>query len=261
MYAPERQRLIAEVVANHGRASVADLAERLGVTPETVRRDLDALETTGALRRVHGGAVAADRDATTERPLGEREGEHLRQKRAAADAAMRFIPSNARCSVLLDAGSTTAVIAERLAAMPARSVEGLTVICNSFQIIRRLAAHPSIGIVTLGGRLRSVTGAAVGPITLDQLGALRPDVAIVGTNGISADFGCSTPDPDEAAVKRAMVRSAARRIIAADSSKFDETSFVRFASLDDLDAVATDEAPTGDLAAALAVAGVEVVTP
>src|SRR5690606_7309147 len=123
-------------------------------------------------------------------------------------------------------------------------VEGLTVICNSFQVIRRLAANPSIGIVALGGRLRSVTGAAVGPMTLEHLGSLRPDIAIVGTNGISADFGCSTPDPDEAAVKRAMVQGAARRIVAADSSKFDERSFVRFAALDELDALATDTPPS-----------------
>ncbi|MGO2112814.1 MAG: DeoR/GlpR family DNA-binding transcription regulator [Pseudoclavibacter sp.] len=260
MYATERHRVIADLVANSGRASVADLADRLGVTYETVRRDLDALESTGALRRVHGGAIASDRDTMAERPFDERETEHLPLKRAAADAAIRFVPSDARCSVLLDAGSTAAVIAERLAGLPTRSVERLTVICNSFQVVRRLAVNPAINIVILGGRLRGITGAAVGPMTLDQLSTLRPDVAIVGANGISAEFGCSTPDPDEAAVKRAMIAGASRRIIAADSTKFGEATFVRFAALDDLDALATEAAPTGDLAAALEAADVEVVT-
>lgn len=260
MYAAERQQRISEVLLAEGRVSVSELSDRLRVTSETVRRDLDALEAAGSLRRVHGGAVAADRAATVERPLDVRETEHLPQKRAAADAAMRCIPNDASYSLLLDAGSTTAIVAERLAGLPARSVDGLTVICNSFQIIRRLAINPAINIVSLGGRLRGVTGAAVGPVTLDQLAGLRPDVAMVGTNGVSAGFGCSTPDPDEAAVKRAMVRGAGRRVVVADSSKFDASTLVRFAALDELDVLATDAAPAVELARALDDADVEVMT-
>lgn len=261
MYAAERQQRIADLIAADGRASVADLAANFGVTSETVRRDLDTLEGLNALRRVHGGAVAPDHDATFERTFAQREAEHLPAKRAAADAAMRFIPRDTRCSILLDAGSTTALVAERLAGLPARTVEELTVVCNSLELVQRLAANPAITIVMLGGRFRSITGAVVGPVTVDQLASLRPDVAFLGTNGLSASFGCSTPDPDEAAVKRAMVRGSRRRILVTDDAKFEEETLVRFAAIDELDAVATNRVPVGDLAAALADADVEVATP
>ncbi len=111
----------------------------------------------------------------------------------------------------------------------------------------------------MGGRVRAPTSAAVGSGTVVRFGRLRADVAFVGANGVSAGFGLSTPDADEAAVKAAIVRSARRVVLLVDSSKFDEETLVSFASLEDIDALITDSAPTGALAAAFADADVEVV--
>lgn len=115
MYATERQRHITTVIAQHGKAAVAELAESLGVTAETIRRDLDALEHAGRLRRVHGGAVSAGLGSTAEASLVERQTTQLEAKRGIARAAVRLLPDDFRGSLLIDAGSSTAAVAELLA--------------------------------------------------------------------------------------------------------------------------------------------------
>ncbi|MBL0706123.1 DeoR/GlpR family DNA-binding transcription regulator [Sinomonas cellulolyticus] len=257
MFAEERQRLVADRVAEAGRVSVTELAERFSVTTETVRRDLAALETAGVLRRVHGGAVPAGRGATTEESLLERQVQNLLEKRAIADAAAAIVRSSRAGSVLLDAGSSTEALAERL--MGRSDGQGLVVVTNALPIADKLAADPNLNVQLLGGRIRPLTRAAVGQATVDAVERLRPDLAFVGANGIHAEFGLSTPDTEEAAVKAAFVRSARRVVALLDHSKFGVETLVRFARLDQLDAVVTDEMPSGEVADALAEAGVDVV--
>ncbi|KII26526.1 D-beta-D-heptose 1-phosphate adenosyltransferase, partial [Arthrobacter sp. AK-YN10] len=104
-----------------------------------------------------------------------------------------------------------------------------------------------------------LTQAAVGQSTVEAALRLRPDIAFIGTNGLHAGFGLSTPDPEEAAVKAAFVTSARRVVALADSSKLDTETLVQFATLKDVDTLITDNEPPADLAAALAEAGVDVV--
>ena len=120
------------------------------------------------------------------------------------------------------------------------------------------AAVPNASLTVIGGRVRGLTAAAVGADTVRAIEAMRPDVAFVGTNGLSAAFGLSTPDPDEAAVKRAIVRSARRVVVVADADKLGRELLVGFAPLSDIDVLVTDAAPDGELSAALADADVEV---
>ncbi|BCT74523.1 D-beta-D-heptose 1-phosphate adenosyltransferase [Sinomonas cyclohexanicum] len=258
MFAEERQRLVANRVAEAGRVSVTELADRFSVTTETVRRDLAALETAGVLRRVHGGAVPAGRGATSEESLLERQVQNLLEKRAIADAAAALVASSRAGSVLLDAGSSTEALAERLMG-PLPDGQGLVVVTNALPIAEKLAANPNLNVQLLGGRIRPLTQAAVGQATVDAVGRLRPDLAFVGANGLHAEFGLSTPDTEEAAVKAAFVRSARRVVALVDHTKFGVEALVQFARLDQLDAIVTDVAPTGDMADALAEAGVEVV--
>ena len=267
MFAEERQQQIAGLVAASGRASVTDLAERFRITTETVRRDLAALESAGTVRRVHGGAVSADRFSTTEESILERTVQRQAQKLRIAEAALNFLPQGPSGSILLDAGSTTEVLADLLARRSAggagsHGADGeseLVVITHAVPIAAKLASTPGVALQILGGRVRGLTQAAVGQATVDAAHKLRPDIAFVGTNGIHASFGLSTPDPEEAAVKAAFVHSARRIVVLADSSKLDAETLVQFASLKDLDTVITDRRPSTELAAALAEAGVEVV--
>lgn len=258
MFAEERQRLVAERVVEVGRVSVTELAERFSVTTETVRRDLAALESAGALRRVHGGAVPAERGVTSEASLLERQIQNLPEKHAIADAAAELVASSRAGSVLLDAGSSTEELAERL--MGTRpDGNSLVIVTNALPIADKLAADPNLNVQLLGGRIRPLTRAAVGRATVDAVERLRPDLAFVGTNGLHAAFGLSTPDAEEAAVKAAFVRCARRVVALVDHTKFGVETLVQFARLDQLDAIVTDRAPEGDVAAALAEAGVEIV--
>jgi DeoR family fructose operon transcriptional repressor len=260
MYAPERQAAIAAVISSEGRAGVTDLAERFDVTTETIRRDLDALERAGLIRRVHGGAVAPDRASVVERPVLQRTDVARSAKARIAQAALPFVPADAGSALLLDAGTSVGALAELLLDWRGpRAEDALPVITHSITAAAQLLRSPAIDLHVLGGRVRHVTDAAVGPTTLEQLSRLRPDVAVLGTNGISAAAGLTTPDEAEAAVKSAMVRSARRVIVLADSSKFEAETLVVFASLADIDVLVTDAEPPAPLARALADAEVEVV--
>ncbi|PTT62554.1 DeoR/GlpR family DNA-binding transcription regulator [Arthrobacter sp. HMWF013] len=264
MFAEERQQKIAELVAGSGRVSVNLLAERFSITTETVRRDLATLETAGTVRRVHGGAVAADRFSTIEESINDRTVQRPGQKMRIADAALALIPPAKSGSILLDAGSTTEALADllsrRAAVVPSGSpAPELVVITHAVPIAARLASTPGIALQLLGGRVRGLTQAAVGQATVEAANRMRPDIAFIGTNGIHADFGLSTPDPEEAAVKAAFVHSARRIVVLADSSKLDAETLVQFASLKDLDTLITDSEPSAELTAALTEAGVDVV--
>ncbi|BCW17800.1 D-beta-D-heptose 1-phosphate adenosyltransferase [Arthrobacter sp. NtRootA9] len=265
MFAEERQQKIAELVAGSGRVSVTLLAERFSITTETVRRDLAALENAGTVRRVHGGAVAADRFSTTEESVTDRAIQRPGQKGRIAAAALALIPRNSPGSVLIDGGTTTEVLADMLARRTmteTADVAGgneLVAITHAVPIAGKLSSVPGIALHILGGRVRGITQVAVGQATVDAAARIRPDIAFVGTNGIHPTFGLSTPDPEEAAVKAAFVHSARRIVVLADSSKLDTETLVQFASLKDLDTLITDSEPGPELAAALEEADVDVV--
>lgn len=260
MFAEERQLLIAELVADHGRVTVNNLAERFGITPETIRRDLDALESVRQLRRVHGGAVSMTKLSMSEPSIIERQTHRPDEKSRIAAAALALIPTSRTASIILDAGTTTERLADRLVSwVPSTAGDQLLVITNSLRIASLLAANDEIQLHLLGGRVRGLTGAIVGVSATSQLDALRVDIAFIGANGVDAGFGFSTPDTVEAAVKSAMVRSARRVVALADSSKLDEETLVRFAALRDVDTLITDAAPSPELAAALDAADVEIV--
>lgn len=256
VYATERHEQIERVLAAEGRVSVVDLAQRFSVTTETIRRDLDHLDSAGALRRVHGGAVAVERASTRESSLPERLRRHSMAKSLIARRALDALGDGFRGSVLLDAGTTTAAVAAELA--PRLAATPIELVTHSLTLAHQLAAVPGASLTLIGGRVRGLTAAAVGSETVRAIAGLRPDVAFVGTNGVSAGFGLSTPDPDEAAVKRAIVQSARRVVVVADSEKFGAELLVEFASLREIDVLVTDAAPDAPLAAALDDAGVEV---
>jgi DeoR family fructose operon transcriptional repressor len=234
MYAEERQEAIAALVISKGRASVAELAQTYDVTTETVRRDLAALDKAGLVRRVHGGAVPARALHLVEPGVGERETTRADFKDAIAAAAIDYVPATG-ASLLLDAGTTTG----RIAALLPTDRE-LVVVTNSVPIAARLAATNSVSLQLLGGRVRGLTQAAVGEQTLRVLDSIRVDIAFIGTNAISVRHGLSTPDGEEAAVKRAMVSAANYVVVAADSSKVGREDFVSFAPISSVDTLITD---------------------
>ncbi|MEV0332281.1 DeoR/GlpR family DNA-binding transcription regulator [Nocardia sp. NPDC050717] len=253
MYAEERQQAIATLVGHRGRVSVAELADQYGVTTETVRRDLAVLDRLGLIRRVHGGAVGAGALTTIELGTAERDTTRAAEKDRIADTALRYLP-RAGGSVVFDAGTTTA---RMVAALP--SDLELVAVTNSLPIATRLTGFPGVRVQLLGGRVRGVTQAAVGAETLRLLGELRVDVAFIGTNALTVRHGLSTPDPEEAAVKRAMIAAADQVVVVADADKIGREDFVSFGDTGDIDVLVTDTDIPATAHADLAAAGIEVV--
>jgi DeoR family transcriptional regulator, fructose operon transcriptional repressor len=250
VYAEERRRVIAEQARVHGRVEVAALAEELAVTPETVRRDLTELERRGLLRRVHGGAIPADR-FVGEPALGDKAGVMAAEKRRIAKAAVELVPSAG--SVLLDAGTTTGELATLF------PDHKLTVITNALPIATSLASRSELDVHLVGGRVRSRTLAAVDSWALRTLEDLRVDLAFVATNGLSVPRGLSTHDPAEAQVKAAMIDASSEVVLLADHTKFGTDQLVRYATLDEIDLVITDSGLDDEHADELAAAGPRVV--
>ncbi len=253
MYAEERQQAITAEVSQRARVSVTQLARRFDVTTETIRRDLAALDRAGTVRRVHGGAVPAASVPLPEQELSTRQATRTAQKERIARAALAYLPP-AGGSMLLDAGTTTGAVAGLLG----RETR-LSVVTNSLPIAAVLAGLPEVELHLLGGRIRGLTRAAVGPEALHGVDALLTDVAFVGANAVSVERGLSTPDPDEAAIKRAMVGHAGHVVALADSTKIGHDALVRFAETDQVDVLITDDEADPDQSALLRELGVEVV--
>ena len=251
MNVEQRQRSIVDAVARDGRVSVTELAARYDVTVETVRRD-----RLGALRKVHGGAVPATVLALPETGVAERELVGSTAKQAIAQAALPHLHLRHDATVLLDAGTTVGALARRLP-----GGLDLTVITDSVLTAALLAGRDDMSVRILGGQVRGITQAAVGPEALAALAVTRVDVAVMGTNGLTVEHGLSTPDPDEAAVKRAMIRAAKQVIVLADATKVGQEHLVSFADLADIDLLVTDSSPPTSIAAHLATLGTEVITP
>lgn len=251
MYAPERHLQILETARARGRVDVASLAKDLAVTPETVRRDLTALERRGVLRRVHGGAIPVER-LGIEPGVADREGHAAGQKERIARAALEEVPEGG--SIILDAGTTTVRLAEMLP-----TDRELTVVTHSIPVASILVSRPNVSLHLLGGIVRGRTLAAVGEWTRAQIAEVFADVAFMGTNGISVERGLTTPDIAEASVKRALMDAARRTVVLADHTKFGREDFARVAPLSDVDTVIADVELDVELAEDIENAGPRVV--
>jgi DeoR family fructose operon transcriptional repressor len=251
MYAEERQTDIVGRARTQGRVDVTVLAEEFGVTTETVRRDLTVLERHGLLRRVHGGAIPVER-LGFEPALATRDTVMVAEKERIAKAALAEVPEQG--AILLDAGTTTGRLAEILP-----TERELTVVTNSVPIVMTLSHRANLTLLLLGGRVRRTTLAAVDAWALAALADTYVDVAFLGTNGISVERGLTTPDPAEAAVKRAMLAASRRGVVMADHSKIGADRLARFGSLEDIDMFVTDSGADPLVADELAAAGPRVV--
>ncbi|QDJ52648.1 DeoR/GlpR family DNA-binding transcription regulator [Bordetella hinzii] len=250
-----RLHRIRGLLSSLGQVSTERIAQDLGVSRETVRRDLLALEAEGGLRRVHGGIVATGGQA--EPPLAVRQTVRAKEKRAIARAAARLVQAGQ--TLFVDAGSTTAILAEELAAMT-----GITVITNGLLVAQKMAAvhvtRPANHVILLGGQVSASLAATCGDVTISDIHRYHADIALLSPVGVSAEHGATSFDHAEAAVARAMAGRAKRLIILADHSKLGHASRVAYAPAADIDVVVTNR-HKGKAAdrAALQAARVEVV--
>ncbi|MFF3562637.1 DeoR/GlpR family DNA-binding transcription regulator [Streptomyces sp. NPDC002574] len=232
MRGDERQHRILALVRQSGQVEVTVLASDFKVAPETIRRDLSELERRGLVRRTHGGAYPVE-SAGFETDLARRETHHVESKRRIAAAAVKLLGEAE--TVFVDEGYTQQLLA---ALLPAD--RPLTVVTASLPTAAAIAQSSETTVLLLGGRVRGRTLATVGSWATQMLSSFVIDLAIMGANGISRDFGLTTPDPVVADVKAQAVRSARRRVLVGIHTKFGVSSFCRFAEIGDFETVVTD---------------------
>jgi len=243
---------ILDLVAERGEVSLADLADTLGISAATARRDLADLADQHLVQRTHGGVMALDQGS--ELPVELRDTKFQEAKQAIARAVARRIPSKERHAVALSGGTTTARVAVELTRHPL-----LTIVTNSLTIAELAHTHPALRVVVTGGLLRPQSLELVGTLAERTFGALNVGTAILGADGIAASAGVTTYDEIEARTNRAMVGSAERTIVVADGSKVGRVTLAQMVSLEEVDTLVTDaSADPGELERIRA-AGVEVV--
>jgi DeoR/GlpR family transcriptional regulator of sugar metabolism len=243
----ERRQAILRALERDGKVVASELVGALGVSEDTVRRDLRELAAHGLVQRVHGGALPP---APRGGDFDERLAIAPEAKAHLAEAALPLL-EGARV-LLLDGGTTALELARRLP--PGRSV---TVLTNSPPVAAELAAHPSAEVVLVGGRLLKESQVTVGAATVDALRQVRADVCVLGICSLHPELGVTALDHDEAHVKRAMVAASADVIALATADKLRTASPWLVAPLDDVTHLVTD---AGDeLTAEYAAAGLSVV--
>lgn len=216
-------------------ARVADLAELLGVSDMTIRRDLDALDESGLVVKVHGGAIAPPANTSDEPGFDVKSVLNTREKAAIAEAAAAFVKNGA--AIGITAGTTTWRLASELT-----TVADLTVVTNSVRVAEVFNTHPrSDRTMILTGGVRTPSDALVGPIAVAALGTMHIDQLFLGVHGMSTRAGFSTPNMLEADTNRAFVAASGQLIVLADHTKCGVMGLSTFARLGDAHVVVTDD--------------------
>jgi DeoR/GlpR family transcriptional regulator of sugar metabolism len=246
--ASARLAALTGLLQKDGRVDVAQAAGMFGTAEMTVRRDLDRLVAMGMARRVRGGAISLLMRGE-ELPFAMR-GLERAEAKARIGAAVADVLRDGE-AVLLDSGTTSLEVARALAG------RRLTVMAMSLHVATVLSAGESVRLLLPGGEARPGELAMTGPLALASIAALRFDTAVLAPCGLGGGQ-VTAHDLGDAAVKQAMIASAARVVVAADGSKFGQTAMAVVSATDAIDLVITDATAPADALDALRAAGVEV---
>lgn len=251
MLAGERHLEILKRIQDRGGIRVASLAKELNVTEETIRRDLERLDTEGKLRRIRGGALPLESDRR-ELPMSVREAVNLDRKRAIAAAAAKHVHEGD--VIALDASSTAREMARLLADRP------VTVVSNSLAIASVLVNRAEIRVVSTGGFLDAPSLSFVGSLAEESLDRFHIKKLFFSCAGIDPIRGLSVTADEHAGIKKRMMDAADKVYLLADSSKFNTSAVEFFAKLSDVDTVITDTLIDPRLVEELRAQGVSVET-
>lgn len=246
----QRHKSILDIARRTGRVTVESLADRLGVTPQTIRKDLNELSADSLLARVHGGAVITS--GVDNLGYEARRVLALAEKRAIGAAAAALIPDDA--SLFINIGTTTEEVARALA-----DRRGLLVITNNLNVVDLLYQNPDIEVIVVGGRVRRVDRAAVGALATEFIKNFKVDYAVIGASALDEDGALLDFDMTEVQVSQTIIENARQVILAADSSKLGRPAPVRIGHVADIDVLVTDAMKSPALASVCAEHDVQVV--
>jgi DeoR family transcriptional regulator, fructose operon transcriptional repressor len=233
-----RYQAITDLLAADGRVDVVDIANRLGVAQETIRRDLRAMENAGKLQRVHGGAVRIAAG-----PLA-RLNSHQPTAQDDLDLGTRVweqLPR--RGTILLGTGSLTLAVAHAMVGSPPNA-HGLIVATNSLDAAIVLSRASRIEAYNIGGTVSPVTRAQEGDWAVHEMERLHVDVSVVNPAGVSVERGLTEATPAAAAVSQVVVAAGNEVIALADPGSFGVSAFIQFASIDQIDTMAVAGSPS-----------------
>ena len=233
----ERQEMILDGLRHVGEVEVDALARQLGVTTQTVRRDLAELCDQGLALRMHGGAKRAP--STSARAYEERRLNNISDKQSVAEMAASLIPDGA--SIAINIGTTTEQVAEAL-----RLHKDLMVLSNNMNIISILRGTRLKSLSVIGGEVRLSDGAVIGEDAVAAINQYKVDFAVIGTSSIDPDGSILDFDLREVAVARAIIANARQKILVADISKFEVAAPYRICNLADLDHVILNAQPPAE---------------
>ena len=248
MLTSQRKRLILTRLAREGQIVAKEIAAELGTSEDTIRRDLRELSQSGKLQRVHGGALPASPAVAN---LQTREQVSPQEKISLGRFGASLVQAGQ--VVILDGGTTAIQVARHLD--PSLRA---TIVTHSPNVAVELAAHPSVEIIVLGGRLFRHSMVSVGAAVIDAAAHLRADLYFMGVTGVHPDAGLSTGDAEEAAVKRALHERAAETIVLASTEKLMAASAFVVAALKDISMLAVPAATSTRTMRALATPGVKI---
>ncbi|GAB2650143.1 DeoR/GlpR family DNA-binding transcription regulator [Prescottella soli] len=246
----QRQRDIANYLLTHSTSTAQELAQRFNVSLVTAHRDLDALARKGVVRKFHGG-VTAQPSSVFESSIEYRTGAALNEKRAIAARAADLVQPG--MSVLVDSSTTNLHLLD-----PLETLRPLTLITNFVPVVSRVSQWEDVRLVVLGGEYDARHASMHGIACEDAAGRVRADIGFFSFAGID-ERGVYHPEQEVAASKRAMLATATRRVILADSSKLGRTALHWLAPLDDFEQLITDNCAPADVVAGLRSRDIEVI--
>lgn len=231
MITEKRHELILNELAKKDFLSLQELIDNIGCSASTIRRDLSKLQQLGKLTRLHGGATL-NQSVVIEPNLIDKRSQNLQEKKEIAQVASGLIEDN-DC-VFLDAGSST------LEMIPFITSNQVTVVTNGLTHVEELIKN-GIKTITIGGQVKSNTFATVGPSAIETLGRYRFDKAFIGINGIDVKYGLTTPDDQEAFVKKYALKQALNKFVVADTSKFNKVFFTNVSIDQDVSIISSEQ--------------------
>jgi DeoR family transcriptional regulator of aga operon len=254
-----RWNALLELLAESGRVSVEDAADRLTVSQATIRRDFDQLAQQQMITRTRGGAVA--NGVSYDLPLRYKSAKHSAEKqRIGAAAAALVVPGTV---VGLNGGTTMTEVARALAVRPDLNAAGdgaqLTVVTNALNIANELLVRSRMKIVVAGGVVRPQSFELVGPLGGALLREVTLDIVLLGVDAVDVQLGAAAHHEGEASMNSLMVARAKRVVIIADSSKLGGHAFARICPVERIGTLVTDSGASPETLDAFRAAGVEVV--
>jgi DeoR family fructose operon transcriptional repressor len=238
MLTEERHQRILALLEEAEIIKVSELIQQLQASESTIRRDLQELEASGSLVRIHGGAKKIQQ-LGFEPNMSEKKQKFLAEKQKIAQYAVSLIKNDE--VIYLDAGTTTLEIIPFLA-----SIDNLKVVTNSVKHAA-LLIDQGINTIILGGTIKISTNAVLGSGACEQLKALRFNRCFIGMNGADLEAGFTTPDPEEAMIKKIALTNSQKAYVLLDHSKFQQTTFAQVAPIEDAEII-TDFCPKNYLA-------------